>query len=539
MSQVLVSIATRLLVYTKHESFIYCRRNDLNMQRTPQEIMEKIVSQLTITDAAAVENAASKPLLGRRSDPMLYLQNHFKMPVYLLATMADSGAIIGGARALEYFAPCHTNRQQVWDFYVPPNSESVADMMYALQDCGVQWHVKASCLSCVSDWEPGVVKSMSAESVYTLAQVVSFTQRGNPTVEPPVSAVVARSIYARLQALRADDEHMEQFTCDITKGEDDCEFNESTICHGYNEMLHMKVSHWDSKTGYTLSIYVLSSRNTGLPQTHDAGDCSIMGTLFTPRGTMEVVNMTICTTQDDLRFPQGVLSSMSGYGMSHLRCFISGWSAVRLCPSHSESQTSEVSYIAPAEINVVKAYKKDGYTFHWQDSNPTVPASRVSVHTGNVEVVRFDKYYSQRVYSHTGVRNLMSCKVDMLTEMLKLVSWYCVYTGDPDYASVISFDASRELHGLYTGHMRTRVRSIMKADLDGDINGGVKRNIDNVHEHLLSFRWYIENAMESSTPVTPFAWGKPDDEYKHTDVLRMYSGWCPTLTRGSDFRHVL
>jgi hypothetical protein len=76
------------------------------MDRQPIEIIENVLSFMSIDDAAALcaaSNIDSK--LTKRTDPVIYLSTTFKSPRSLLAAMADEGCLISGSRALEFLIP--------------------------------------------------------------------------------------------------------------------------------------------------------------------------------------------------------------------------------------------------------------------------------------------------------------------------------------------------------------------------------------------------------------------------------------------------
>jgi hypothetical protein len=134
--------------------------------------------------------------------------------------MFDTGCVLSGSRALEYFVPGSTTPHSDWDFYVPGYKESVYEMINALTRCGVLWHLEADsiakgllengyaliatgALKCLSSWtrgmEPYEGSRLLGEDVYKIVQEfqhhcenqslvqtykASFTPQGNVELEP-------------------------------------------------------------------------------------------------------------------------------------------------------------------------------------------------------------------------------------------------------------------------------------------------------------------------------------------------------------------
>ncbi|KAG5820489.1 hypothetical protein H9Q74_000503 [Fusarium xylarioides] len=114
--------------------------------------LQQIVDQLHVGDALNLKNSFPKdPMLERcyaiRVSPTKYLSKAFKYPVTLLAAMFDTGCVISGSRALDYFIPGSATVESDWDFYVPGYKESVADMIQALSKCGVVWNLEGDAIT--------------------------------------------------------------------------------------------------------------------------------------------------------------------------------------------------------------------------------------------------------------------------------------------------------------------------------------------------------------------------------------------------------
>ncbi|KAM4063824.1 hypothetical protein HRG_012524 [Hirsutella rhossiliensis] len=109
--------------------------------------IKNIINKLNLGDALALKDAFSySPILSQcyraRADPVAYLSASFKHPLTLLSAMFDTGCVISGSRALDFFVPGSARPDSDWDFYVPGYKESVVDMVNVLGACGVSWQLE-------------------------------------------------------------------------------------------------------------------------------------------------------------------------------------------------------------------------------------------------------------------------------------------------------------------------------------------------------------------------------------------------------------
>ncbi|KAH7146088.1 hypothetical protein EDB81DRAFT_947157 [Dactylonectria macrodidyma] len=116
-----------------------------------QAILQNVINQLKAHDALALKEAFPGDLsvnkcYQSRIDPVAYLSKTFMHPVTLMSAMFDSGCVISGSRALEFFIPGSITPQSDWDFYVPGYKESVADMINVLALCGVAWDLEGDAI---------------------------------------------------------------------------------------------------------------------------------------------------------------------------------------------------------------------------------------------------------------------------------------------------------------------------------------------------------------------------------------------------------
>ncbi|KAJ6445209.1 Delta(12) fatty acid desaturase [Purpureocillium lavendulum] len=110
--------------------------------------LQGVVNKLSLADGMTLRDAFSyssilEQCYSTRVDPVAYLSQAFKHPVTLLSAMFDTGCILIGSRALQFFVPGSNHDESAWTFFVPGYKESVADMIIALNMCGVTWQLEA------------------------------------------------------------------------------------------------------------------------------------------------------------------------------------------------------------------------------------------------------------------------------------------------------------------------------------------------------------------------------------------------------------
>ncbi|KAJ6445192.1 glucose 1-dehydrogenase [Purpureocillium lavendulum] len=106
--------------------------------------LQGVVNKLSLADAMTLRDAFTyssilEQCYSTRVDPVSYLSKKFKHPVTLLSAMFDTGCILVGSRALEFFVPGSSRDESAWKFFVPGYKESVSDMINALDKSGVAW----------------------------------------------------------------------------------------------------------------------------------------------------------------------------------------------------------------------------------------------------------------------------------------------------------------------------------------------------------------------------------------------------------------
>ncbi|KAJ6440940.1 hypothetical protein O9K51_06733 [Purpureocillium lavendulum] len=90
--------------------------------------LQGVVNKLTLADAMTLRDAFTyssilEQCYNTRVDPVSYLSKTFKHPVTLLSAMFDTGCILVGSRALEFFVPGSDSDESAWKFFVPGYKE--------------------------------------------------------------------------------------------------------------------------------------------------------------------------------------------------------------------------------------------------------------------------------------------------------------------------------------------------------------------------------------------------------------------------------
>lgn len=258
--------------------------------------------------------------------------------------MFDSGCIISGSRALDFFVPGSATVDSDWDFYIPGYKESVADMVHALSASGVTWNSEGDAISTTLSQNKTVrVKRTVLESLY------SWISNMGPTEG---SGLMGERLQKVLSAF--DDISGAEFaewyliTQDST-GRISVEPNQSDAHQSQDNAL----SYHDS-AGKEFSM--------------------MRGTIQTKTGPQSV-QLIIGCHYSGIR---SCLSFMKDFYASHVQCFISGWCASHMYYYHASSKKPvrwESSYYPnnkPVE-KAIRKYRQRGFEFSRADSmEPTI-----------------------------------------------------------------------------------------------------------------------------------------------------------------------
>ncbi|KAL7903714.1 hypothetical protein GGI35DRAFT_472902 [Trichoderma velutinum] len=296
------------------------------MTATVADIMKK----LSVTDALSLRNSMpnSKILddcLDQRVDPVSYFQQTFDYPVTLMAAMFDSGCILSGSRALEYFFPGSIGPESDWDFYVPAYKESVVDMVNALQICGVSWNTDASNIaSDLFSHGKATITRVMLESLVTwvtgLGEGTAMSILGNELYE------IARA-YSRQTELDLKDVSTLEMVLDSEKN------------------IHFVP---------ILRVWPREDDKTPYQDLFGRPFSILNGTIATSRGS-EKVQLIICSRYKEIK---SCMSFIGDFYASHVQCFIRGWCAGHLYYNQTSTKKATVWRHLKNDSSILKAIRK-------------------------------------------------------------------------------------------------------------------------------------------------------------------------------------
>ncbi|KAM5521060.1 hypothetical protein FOXYSP1_14950 [Fusarium oxysporum f. sp. phaseoli] len=310
-----------------------------------QSHLQKAMNKLNIDDSMALMNAfAGDATVARchrvRTNPLNYLSKTFKYAVTLLSVMFDTGCVISGSRALDFFVPGSANGDSDWDFYVPGYKESVADMMSVLSLCGVTWELNADLIA--SEF----LRHGRVEVHSKILEV--FSSWISPGIEPgilneTVHEIVVEFIRMRNGLPRAGTYIISRDHCnDIL-----IEPNVDEGC--YTEGL----KGYETSSGEPFSM--------------------ICGSIQTSQG-VQSVQLIIGCHYHGIR---SCLCFIKDFYASHVQCFIGGWCAAHMYYYHASSRNATVwggTRSTKAIEKALEKYSNRGFSFH--DAAYTEPTIR-------------------------------------------------------------------------------------------------------------------------------------------------------------------
>ncbi|KAL6887147.1 hypothetical protein HDV57DRAFT_488136 [Trichoderma longibrachiatum] len=304
------------------------------MEATPRVL--DIMKRLSITDAEAMPQASGnnftlREYFEKRISPVEYLSKTFSYPVMLLSVMFDTGCILSGSRALEFFLPGSTRPDSDWDFYVPGYAESVADIISALSLSGVTWDLEGQRLE----------KELMANGSVTVRREVLIalsTWYGRFACTPPQRTGTALHDIA-LEFRRL-------------KHEEGTNSNGYTITRHSDGMINITAK--DTKIGENVSIY-----EDGLGRQFSL----LQGSIKTASGK-ESVQLMIGTNVAGMK---SCMSFVKDFYASHVQCFLSGWCAVHLHYKRTHKRQAILWQSRgqnPAKVRAaVDKYERRGFEF--------------------------------------------------------------------------------------------------------------------------------------------------------------------------------
>lgn len=274
---------------------------------------------------------------GRLAGPLFYFEQTFNHPVTLMSAMFDTGCILSGSRALEYFVPGSISPHSDWDFYVPGYKESVYDMVNALGRCGVVWHLEAD----------EITKSLLSDGFAIVGtrqmQCINSWTRG---IDPDSAIeLVGREVY----------EMVGEFEYLYDKALQDG----TPLCTTY------KVIFDPQRTKLEPMGSVIPTENHWHYDDPSGGSFSILhGHVETLRGP-EPIQLIIGSYWSNVR---SCLSFIKSFYASHVQCFVGGWCAGHMYfrqARRKEAILWKTCFNQKADkISLAKnKYQERGYTF--------------------------------------------------------------------------------------------------------------------------------------------------------------------------------
>ncbi|KZZ88803.1 hypothetical protein AAL_08004 [Moelleriella libera RCEF 2490] len=299
------------------------------------DTLQRVVNGLDIGDVFALKEVFTySQMLNQcyhsRVNPIQYLSQTFNHPLTLLSVMFDTGCIIGGPRALEFFFPASADADE-WTFFVPGFKESVLDMANALHLCGVSWQTNADEILAL------LRRRQTATASRTVLDcLVSWIEDcGQSAAEH----LVGKDLYQVLEAYQAID------------------INERDRA---NSFLIADVGSW------TISVVPIPAENQGRSPAGSGKEImtGLTGRIQTGRGPQSV-RLMVGSSADGT---ESCMSFLREFGASHLQCYIGGWSAGHMHYQQSRSRKATLFRAWPGQkykncdVNI-KKYKRMGFKF--------------------------------------------------------------------------------------------------------------------------------------------------------------------------------
>ncbi|KAF4468242.1 hypothetical protein FALBO_4861 [Fusarium albosuccineum] len=307
--------------------------------------LQRAINKLNIGDSLALKEAFAGDVTVERchrarTNPSGFLSKTFRYPITLLSVMFDTGCVISGSRALDFFIPGSANIDSDWDFYVPGYKESVADMVNVLSLCGVTWEsevdtisstllrdgqveVSSKVLEALLSWIPNSNSEVSTELMGdTIHEILQSFKSLKPALRLAKSYAISRSV---------DGEVIINPSADKVTYEDS----------------------YESCTGESFNM--------------------MHGSIETPRG-IQSIQLIIGCHYEGIR---SCLSFIKDFYASHVQCFIGGWCAAHLYYYHANSKRAVLwqrSRTTTAIEKAIKKYENRGFSF--QLSTPDGPVIR-------------------------------------------------------------------------------------------------------------------------------------------------------------------
>lgn len=400
------------------------------MDKIPVELISDITSKLSIADTVSMSKVDRRVTSEERGDPSKYLGETFQHPMCLLASMADSGTIISGSRALEYFFPGSMSQDSGWDFYVPGDATSVHMMMVSLEVSGATWDQDHAKMRSFVMADAGHETEMSLDNVYKAdyfakAKLNRYRQSDIPELNRLSRIMEAISTVS--SEVREEVLNLEGHLNSIHSAE-----------YRRAHIARLKKVGNGHMEGYT-EVQIRRSQASVPDYCDNFFNSSIVTGKILTHGREETIRMIVCKDIHNQLVMECPLREVTRSYGSHLQCFISGWCAVHLFPKITSARES-IRWDSTADSSTdaaVRKYEKRGYSFE----SPSVfgpyefPARRLSVYNGNVMFLSFTSFYKKFIRPDKVTEMALERRMSTLKRSLGLRSWYMSHHGDLEMAT--------------------------------------------------------------------------------------------------------
>jgi hypothetical protein len=371
------------------------------------------------------------------TSPFEYLRPHFKYPEVLLATMADTGSILSGSRALDFFKPGSCGPDSDWDFYIPGCESSVAKMMSALRLCGVEFNIIWRDVELLIDSAVGYTVKTTFRDLRDACALYESVMAEEPL---PIFALldgrVARNCMRIITAIHHSAADMLKVSTDSS-------------CHADVTVQKTNMENGKLHLSIELSNIAFNGRSGNETQNtftyYDYGKnmCVIPGNIQIGAKSIPVQIIIVCPqrAQSEMRLVP-TLDILTRFYGSHVQCFISGWFAGQLFPEYTDRMESIEwnTDQGPPSQRAKEKYRQRGYSFLPPPENPT---KKVTYASGMRVVPFWEEFLAvdkSQIYGY----------IEFLKEWMRLVSWVS--------------DTEGRLHMLIDAELKTA-----RIDASGDV----------------------------------------------------------------------
>lgn len=392
------------------------------MNTAPQEILDKIVSNLNIEDTVSSHCAIPAVSLRGRTDPVVYLGQAFRNSRFLLACMTDTGSVLSGSRALEYFEPGNIVADSDWDFFVHNDLESVRVMMAALEYSGVEWSIDTLKFSRLLDGDVGCSETIPLVHItgahrYAARETTLHESGTQPERSARREAEVGLVGFVYDECVLAAHDAGKGWGSVRTSGTATAKVTKKDHNYGHVPL--------EACFDVTVNFGSETAAPGGLPAYGEDSDSgSVLQGHVSVAGESQKVQLILCAPGSS-GYPmqrQTPVMRVSSFYASHVQCFLSGWCAVQLFPEETSKRTAFIwdTLLEASVWRAIDKYKERGYTFKGWEGPYTFPSKRLSVRDRSVLFVDFTPTYKEALADADYPRELFR----MLRAGLDMLSWY-------------------------------------------------------------------------------------------------------------------